>query len=282
MRRFGSTLALLGAVAALAAGCGDPQPAINRVGVNVVEKSAFTGSWYMLRTVIDMEYEAAPLDYVGDNAGDSTGGFLGFTIPRIRWVIDEKYLYAFRDYEIVADPEDPFTPRSDEDDDYLGQPVAAFRILSHFDIRRTYNTVTGEEQNVIVENTTDRRWYERQFMRVDWSTNLISGYFGNTHNLSELFGTVRRDPADLYVQDESQFPKAWRPQFHFMSCDGPDDTNCDPNDRDWAADYDKGTLYSMSFVTQEILTPGASDPFLGAPVCKWNDEIEEFFPDAPE
>src|SRR5690606_18801135 len=120
------------------------------------------------------EYEAAPLDYIGNNAGDDTGGFLGQAIPRIRWVIDEDFLYAYRDYELVADPEDPFTARGDEDEDFLGQPVAAFRIESHFDIQRTYNSVTGEQQNVIVEDTADRHWYERQFMRVDWSSNLIS------------------------------------------------------------------------------------------------------------
>ncbi|MCC6873477.1 MAG: hypothetical protein IT378_04135, partial [Sandaracinaceae bacterium] len=63
-------LALLGVPVSLG-GCGDPQPPVTRVGQNVVEKSAFTGSWYMHRTVIAMEYEAAGLDFVGDNAGDS-------------------------------------------------------------------------------------------------------------------------------------------------------------------------------------------------------------------
>jgi hypothetical protein len=279
MRRLGKTLALLCAIAALSA-CGDPQPPIDRVGVNVVEKSAFTGSWYMHRTVIALEYEGAPLDFVGDNAGDGTGGFLGFTIPRIRWVIDENFLYAYRDYETVGDPQDPFNVRGEDDENYLGQPVAAFRIQSHFDIRRTYNSVTGEELNVIVENTDDNRWYERQFMRVDWSTNLISGYFGNSHNLQELFGEVRREPADLFVQDESRFPAAWRPQFHFMSCASPDDANCEANDRDWALDYEQGTLYSMSFVTQEILSPGPG--MWGFPLCRWSEEIEQFFPSAPE
>ncbi len=280
MRRLGNTLALLGAIATLAAGCGVEQPPINRVGVNVVEKSAFTGSWYMHRTIIDMEYEAAPLDYVGDNAGDSTGGFLGVTIPRIRWVIDENYLYAYRDYEIITDSEDPLGVRGDSDPNYLGQPVAAFKIEKHFDIRRVYNSVTGEEQNVIVENTEDRHWYERQFMRVDWSNNLIAGYFGNSYNLSELFGSVQREPADTYVQDVSSFPAAWRPQFHFMSCTGVDDTECDQNDRDWAADYDHGDLYSMSFVSQEILSP--SSGAYGFPLCRWNDEIEQYYPSAPE
>ena len=49
------TLRDLGAWAALLAigvlGCGDEQPPINRVGVNVVEKALFEGSWYMARTV---------------------------------------------------------------------------------------------------------------------------------------------------------------------------------------------------------------------------------------
>ncbi len=280
MRRLGNMFALLGVMTALAVGCGDPQPPINRVGVNVVEKSAFEGSWYMHRTVIDMEYEGAPLDFVGDNAGDGTGGFLGFSIPRVRWVIDENFLYAYRDYEIVGNTDDPFEVRGEEDENFLGQPVAAFRIQSHFDIRRTYNSVTGEEQNVIVENTNDRHWYERQFMRVDWSQNLIAGYFGVGFNLSELFGEVERDSASMFVQDESQFPREWRPQFHFMNCTSATDTECDPNDRDWASDYAEGTLYSMSFVTQEILTPG-SMPY-GFPLCRWNEEIEESFPSAPE
>lgn len=280
MRRLGNTVVLLGAISVLMAGCGNAQPPINRVGVNVVEKSAFTGSWYMHRTVIDMEYEASPLGFVGDNAGDGTGGFLGFTIPRIRWVIDEDFLYAYRDYELVADPEDPFNVRGDEDEDFLGQPVAAFRIESHFDIQRTYNSVTGEQQNVVVEDTADRHWYERQFMRVDWSSNLISGHFGNSHNLTELFGSVTRAPVDLFVQDASQFPDAYRPQFHFMSCAGADDEECDPNDRDWATDYRQGDLYSMSFVTQEILSPGAIAPY--GTICRWSDDVAQFFPGAPE
>jgi hypothetical protein len=274
MRRLGNRLALLGAISVLAAGCGDPQPAVSRVGTNVVEKSAFTGSWYMYRTVIEMEYEGAPLDFVGDNAGDGTGGFLGFSIPRIRWVIDENFLYAYRDYEIVGDPEDPFAVEGDNDPDFLGQPVAAFRIESHFDIRREYNTVTGEELNLVVEDTVDRHWYERQFMRVDWSQNLLTSYFGNGHNLSELFGFVSRESTPMFVQDESTFPAEWRPRFHFMSCNGLDDTECDADDQDWAGDYGRGTMYSMSFVTQEVLAPGAGA--FGFPLCRYNADFAGF------
>ena len=55
-----------------------------------------------------------------------------------------------------------------------GQIVASYAIESHFDIRRDYNPQTGEQLNVIVENSQDRPWYEREHMRVDWSKNLIT------------------------------------------------------------------------------------------------------------
>ncbi|MBX3272695.1 MAG: hypothetical protein KF729_20710 [Sandaracinaceae bacterium] len=276
MRRLLNTLAVLGAFSIFVGGCGDLQPPVNRVGVNVIEKSALEGTWYMHQTIIQMAYEGAPIGFVGANAGDATGGFLGFSIPRIRWVIDENFVYAYRDYELIGDPDDPFRYRGDEDADYLGQPVAAFRIQSHFDIRRTYNSVTGEEQNVVVENTNDRHWYERQFMRVDWSQNLVSPSF------QAGGGWVRAESASLFVQDESRYPREYRPQFHFMGCSGPTDTNCDLDDRDYATDYDQGQLYSMSFVNQMILAPapnefgflcnwgGPSEPILqqfGAPEC---------------
>ncbi len=37
-----------------------------------------------------------------------------------------------------------------------------FPIKAHFDIKRDYNAATGEQTNVIVENTTDRPWYDRE------------------------------------------------------------------------------------------------------------------------
>src|SRR4030095_1437193 len=55
-----------------------------------------------------------------------------------------------------------------------GIVIASWPVLSHFDIRRQYNPTTGEELNVIVENTTDRPWYQREYFRVDWGTNLVA------------------------------------------------------------------------------------------------------------
>ena len=181
-------------------------------------------------------------------------------MPRIRWVIDEDFLYAYRDYEFVQGVDG--VPRIPGE--HLGTPVAAFAIESHLDIQRDYNPVTGEEFNVIVENDVDRPWFERDFMRVDWSVNHLPGYYGQISSLYEILGLWEREPTDLFVQDQSAFPDSWRPQFHYMSCTSVDDEECDRADRDWASDYEQNELYSMSFVNQEIMTPGlVPDPFTG-------------------
>ena len=66
---------------------------------------------------------------------------------------------------------------------------------------------------MIVENDTDKRWYERKYMRVDWSKNLLPGYYGQTYDLNELLGDWKREPTDLYVQNASHFPDSWQPQL---------------------------------------------------------------------
>ena len=40
---------------------------------------------------------------------------------------------------------------------------------------RNYNDATGEQSNV-TENTSDRPWYEREYIRVDWSHNLLANF----------------------------------------------------------------------------------------------------------
>lgn len=59
---------------------------------------------------------------------------------------------------------------------YRGAPVLAMPISSHFDIAFTYSPATGEKTNRRVENTTDRKWYDREFMRVDWGNNQVMSY----------------------------------------------------------------------------------------------------------
>ncbi|MDD9938966.1 MAG: hypothetical protein OXT09_35580 [Myxococcales bacterium] len=268
---------------ALLAGCGEEEPTIDRVGVNVVDKALFEGSWYMSRTVIDVDYEGAALGtFPGDAASDFAQTFTA--MPRIRWVIDEEFLFAYRDYELTQGGDGQLRGpdgESHSEQDLLGQPVAVFRIEKHFDIRRAYNTATGEERNVLVENSTDKRWYEREFMRVDWSRNLLPGYFGQTYNLNALLGVWSRESAELFVQDASAFPDSWQPRFDRMACDTSADEAeaCTQAQRDLADDYAQDELYHMSFVTQEVLSPGTvPDPITGNPT-NWCTAV--LYSDAP-
>ena len=144
-------LAVLAATLA-AAGCG-PAIEINRVSPNVVEKSIFTGEWYYRSTVIDKQYHTA-------------GTFIGMEggMERLRWEVTENALVAYRSYEKI--------PGSDPSNPGDNNVIAAFPIAKHFDIRRGYNSVNGVENNTVEENDSDRPWWERDYMRVDWSTNI--------------------------------------------------------------------------------------------------------------
>ena len=124
------------------------EPPVDRVGVNVVDKSIFEGSWYMSRVVIDVDYEGSALGtFPGDVASDAAQNFT--TMPRIRWVIEEDQLFAFRDYELTAGGDGKAAGGGTEAEEVFGQPIAAFKIDKHFDIRRSYNPSTGEELNVL-------------------------------------------------------------------------------------------------------------------------------------
>ncbi len=159
LRTFHRCLGLIALVAlAVAPACGEVRPPVSQIQVGAIEKTVFEGEWYFQQTVIDTPYSAG-FTFVGEQG----------RLERVRWEIQENTLIARRSYEWIAGSE----PRGiGADQVEQGAVVAAYRITSHFDIRRQYNTVTGEELNVVSENNTDRPWYERQFMRVDWSQNL--------------------------------------------------------------------------------------------------------------
>lgn len=161
-------------------GCAQEVGDINRVQANYLEKSDFEGTWYYRQTVTEAPRQ---LDYTFE-------GYTG-TLEKVRWEIREGYLIAYRSYEKEpgTDPEAGEVTQGktmmtyDENGDGLepeffkGQPVAAFRIQSHFDIQRAYNTATGEQSNTIVENYSDRLWNDRKYMRVDWSRNFVAEVF---------------------------------------------------------------------------------------------------------
>jgi hypothetical protein len=158
------------ALAALASmACAEERPPINRVQPNALQKGFFVGSnladpaddpeFYAAATVIDTPYGVDHGLFSGQAGG----------LKRLKWEILEDQLVARATYE-TYDGVDGHGSRRTND----GQVIAAFPIVSHFDIQREYNPSTGEELNIVGENTSDRPWYEREFVRVDWSRNLVT------------------------------------------------------------------------------------------------------------
>jgi hypothetical protein len=127
---------------------------ISTVQPGAVAKNALEGEWYWRRTVEDVPYGTAAT-FAG--AQDD--------MVRLRFEIEEDLLLAYRSY-----------PHIEGDGSEASAPVLAFPILDQFDIRRGYDRTTGEESNVIEENR-EQPWYDRDYIRVDWSTNLAEAPF---------------------------------------------------------------------------------------------------------
>lgn len=163
------------------AACAGEVVDIDRTQPNRVDKSIFEGEWYFRPVVLQTQF----------NQGLLFEGLNG-NLERIRWEIREDTLTAYRSYEMLEGAEED---SSSDGGEFEGSPVASFRILSHFDVMRNYNEATGEQSNVLVENTTDRPWFERDYMRVDWSQNLISEPYGLAGGVQALAG------APYYVQE---------------------------------------------------------------------------------
>ncbi len=162
-----------------ASGCAEQRPDRNFVQADVVPKNIFDGKWYYQQTVVDISYQGASPTFIGEQS----------SVEIVRWELQEANLIAKRAYEDIAGSDFQF-----RDNDFLkGAPLASFAVNSHFDIQRGYNPLTGEQNNTIVENTQDRLWYERDFIRVDWSTSNVS-------NL-EFFSlaNAEADPLNYYV-----------------------------------------------------------------------------------
>jgi len=259
----------LGALVGLTAmGCNQEGDDIDRVQTNLVAKTLFEGEWWYGQTIVSVDSDEGFATLGGSYEGAMAMADLGLeprsgfssptslSIPRIRWVIDEDFLIAYRAYELIDGGND-----DGDDEDFRGQPLAVFSIESHVDIRRQYNPVTGELLNVTVENTTDRRWYEREFMRVDWSQNQISSYY-DVVNSGIFPGVIRRESAPFDIEPGSEFeglPPEWRPQFVTV---GQDE---DYRYRDEWPTGTEDTIHYFSIVNNELVSPGSSCLFFGLP-----------------
>lgn len=176
-------------------GCAQERDPIIRVGSGVVDKKFFVGnladssddpSFYWRNYVVDGS-QSQSLVGIGTWSG----------VDRVRWEITENMLFARKAYQWIEGADDKGLAEGDPN----GTVVAAYKIDKHFDIRREYNPSTGEELNVIVENSTDRKWQDREYMRVDWSQNLVETPLWTDMFIGRMFGRIELSPITHYVSD---------------------------------------------------------------------------------
>lgn len=202
---------------------------VNTVQPGAIRKEALEGEWYWRRTVADVPYGTAAT-FTG--ASDA--------LERLRWKVEEDLLLGYRSYPHVDDS----GASGLEDEGFYGAPLLAFVIEKQFDIRRGYDPATGEENNVVLENT-EAPWYDREYLRVDWSANLAEAPF-------DLAGLDAKVLAWSSVDDRGDAA----PQF--------DDSDGD------------GTIDSLMLTQRVLLEPDATViPGYGdVPVCLFFGQAE--------
>jgi len=217
-----SRIGLAAVVMAIAAGsggmvgCAAERDPIDRTQPGVVDKTFFLGENFDdYRDDPEFRTKSYNIDSAAntDNYAGTIGG--SSAVDRVRWEVTEGWLFARRSYQESPNADNRGLPRKEVSpgkwefpDKANGTIIAAYRITSHFDIRRDYNSQTGEETNVIVENTNDRPWNQRQYMRVDWSINEAVSTSGD---INWVFGENTSATAVAY--SPNQDTDADRPHF---------------------------------------------------------------------
>ncbi len=176
---------LLGVVAlalvplGLLPGCVDEVGLVDRTLNDKMDKRMFEGVWMYIQTTVDVPYSTA-ISFTGEtNFGEAA---------KIVFDIQENFLVAYPVIETIEGTEKGWKTHKirkywDKDardefvEMYVGPPVARWSIVKHFDVIRNYNTFNGAQTNEVVENTTDRPWYERDFIRVNWAQQGIRPFF---------------------------------------------------------------------------------------------------------
>ncbi|MBN2360512.1 MAG: zinc-dependent metalloprotease [Deltaproteobacteria bacterium] len=187
------TVVLAGLLVA-AFGCAQEIGDVNRVQPDYIKKSDLTGEWYFLPTIVETQY----------NQGIIFEGYPG-TMEKIRWEIQEGALLGYRSY--AAQPGlDGISSHGSEGIDQPGSavPIVGFAITSHFDIRRQYNPSTGVENNVLEENTSDNPWWEREYMRVDWSTSVIDNPLDIAGFATAYYSSYRDYISEVWESDPNR------------------------------------------------------------------------------
>lgn len=220
--------------AAMLGSCAQQVGDIDRTQAGLIAKSIFTGDWFLRRTVISVPYDAG---YTFEGEQED--------MQRIRWDVQRDLLLALRVQPLVDGTKD-------------AAPVAAFKIEAHVDVLREYNAATGEATNVIVENTDDNMWYERRFLRVDWSKNLLTNF---TFYLDQL----ELEPVAYHVEDPSD------PDSVLVGVRQPDGTWHDTQDPAAIVALDSADyldVVTRAFVKPELITVEDVDgTLLQEPAC---------------
>jgi hypothetical protein len=193
----------------IVSGCAATRDPINRVQGVVVDKSFFLGN-DLKDFRDDPEFRTKAYNIDSPANTDSFAATIGgaSAVDRVRWELQENLLIAHRSYQEAPGADGRGMPRKLVDGKWefsgpaSGTVVAAYAITQHFDVRRDYNSQTGEETNVLVENAQDRLWQDRQFMRVDWSKNLA--LTTSSGELGWLFGEgAESNPVEYITTDET-------------------------------------------------------------------------------
>lgn len=194
-------LLLLSASASLGVGCASERDPIDRTQPNALPKEFFVGKLEDPNDDPEFRTKSFVIGSAVSQSQYTIGEFSA--VDRIRWEITENMLLARRAYQEAPGADNRGVPTSqvkDSDDPNVkktatGTIVAAFKIARHFDIRRSYNAQTGEESNVIEENDVDRPWHQREYMRVDWSKNLVD----STNDSTRFFKSAKVTPVEYNV-----------------------------------------------------------------------------------
>ncbi|MBL8602442.1 MAG: hypothetical protein JNK72_11010 [Myxococcales bacterium] len=180
----------LTALALGGAHCAQEREPIDRTRPWSMQKSFFVGADY---TGAQDDPEFYMNNYVVDSPADQSLMPVGTydDVERIRWEVQENLLIARKAYEYVTNSDGRGRAGGRTQ---TGLIVAAYRIESHFDVRRAYNPTTGEELNIVEENVTDRPWYLRDHIRVDWTRNLVDNPDWAWVWYGSLFGDLSFSP----------------------------------------------------------------------------------------
>lgn len=180
--------------------CAEPAGPRSTIQADAIAKSDLEGVWYYRQTVVGVPFSTG-FTFVGEQ------GEAG--MEKIRWDLQEDVLVARRAYEYVVGTEKGLDGQArDADGNYVGAPVAAFKVKSHFDIIREYNPSTGEEYDRLVESQ-ERKWFERRFVRVDWSQNLVNNFDFLIDWAAPEVRPIRQEQVPYYVSNPKD-PDAFR------------------------------------------------------------------------